>query len=309
MAEFSFVYGTMGGGKTNYVVNKILAETKYKRVITNIQVLPKFFEVFPTQKNLEIIYKEKPLDVILSVTPENPSTLIIIDEIQKAITEQSVQVIKHFLVQLGDIRQNDQEVWALTQTSKAIPEPIRDLANHCYKCVNQGFKGVNKVSKITRYTDGTDYETKKEESFIFNHVYGTYVSYNVEQTVKPKVTLKGVYFKLGFLIFVIVLIFGWLAYKAYNFVFSRVNPKQEITSEQQKLHDDISSAVKQVHSSDLCYRSIDCNSHSICIVIYSNGFLDALPASKVMNLQRCPSYVSKSPFSDSNSRPSRFLSR
>ena len=40
MAEFNFVYGTMGGGKTNYVVNKILAETKYKRVITNIEILP-----------------------------------------------------------------------------------------------------------------------------------------------------------------------------------------------------------------------------------------------------------------------------
>lgn len=309
MAEFNFVYGTMGGGKTNYVVNKILAETKYKRVITNIQVLPLFYDTFPNQKNLEIIYKEKPLEVILSVTPENPSTLIIIDEIQRAITEQSVQVIKHFLVQLGDIRQNDQEVWAITQTSKAIPEPIRDLANHCYKCVNQGFKGVNKVSKITRYTGGTDYETQKEESFVFSHIYGTYKSFNVEQTVKPKMTLKGVYIKLGLLIFVIVVIFGWLAYKAYNFVFSRVNPKQEITLEQQKLHDDITEAVKQVYSSELCYRSIDCNSHSICTVIYSNGYLDALPASKVMDLQRCPSYVSKSSLPDSNSRPSRFLAR
>lgn len=58
MAEFNFVYGTMGGGKTNYVVNKILAETKYKRVITDIEILPKFFEVFPNQKDLEIIYKD-----------------------------------------------------------------------------------------------------------------------------------------------------------------------------------------------------------------------------------------------------------
>ena len=87
---------------------------------------------------------------------------------------------------MSQIRQDDQDVNVIAQTSKMLPSIIKDVATDCYKFENNNVKGFSKSSSVSQYKTGYDYGTRKVSDFIYSHVYGKYSTSNWEQTEKTK---------------------------------------------------------------------------------------------------------------------------
>ena len=64
---------------------------------------------------------------------------------------------------MSQIRQDDQDVNLIAQTSKMLPSIIKDVATDCYKFENDNIKGFKKSSSVTSYKGGYDYSTRKRK--------------------------------------------------------------------------------------------------------------------------------------------------
>ena len=169
----------MGSGKTNYAVNELLEKTTYKHVVCNVPLTEEYKKEL-TERGiiLEIFDKLDPKSVIDKINSENPQTFFIIDEAQLTLTSANVAICKRFAKQMSQIRQDDQDVNLIAQTSKMLPSIIKEVATDCYKFENNNIKGFKKSSSVSLYKTGYDYSTRKISEFTYNHVYGKYSTSN-----------------------------------------------------------------------------------------------------------------------------------
>lgn len=282
------LYGVMGAGKTNYAVNKLLAETTYKHVICNVPLDQHFMDSFPGVE-FEIVDKYSPQDVISKISPENPSTLFIVDESQLVLTSLHSSACKSFAKKMSQIRQDDQDVILIAQTAKMLPAIIKEVATDCYKFENQNTKGVDKLSKVCKYIGGNDYTTKLIETSIFRQVYGNYETSNIETTEKPKNLYKGQYIKLGlciaFVVAVVIVLFFLLGGLKDKYMGSSVVDSKDPALTSLSTFNDIQQ--NNVLDSIGCVRSFVQNGN-IFYTINDKGIKNALSVYDFVRAPRCP---------------------
>ena len=212
------LYGKMGSGKTNFAVNELLSKTTYKHVICNVPLSQEFIEKLKEKEiNVEIIDKYKPAEVIQKINSNNPQTFFIVDESQLVLTAANAAFCKNFANKLTQIRQDDQDVNLIVQSSKMLHNMIKDVASDCYKFLNNNEKGLEKSSHVEKFRGGFDYQNKKTEEFTYNHVYGNYQTSNWETTEKPKNLYKKVYVKIAVIFVVLIILSIFLIIKISSF--------------------------------------------------------------------------------------------
>lgn len=277
------LYGVMGAGKTNYAVNKLLAETTYKHVICNVPLCQSFMDSMAGVE-FEIIDKYSPHSVIEKISPENPSTLFIVDESQLCLTSLHSSACKNFAKKMSQIRQDDQDVILIAQTSKMLPAIIKEVATDCYKFENQNTKGINKLSVVQKYIGGNDFTTKLIESSTYRQVFGNYDTSNIETTEKPKNLYKGQYVKLGLLV-----LFFVVALVLIIILVSRLKTKYydspEVPSAAVSTFSDIQTRETLIDSLG-CVRSFHQDRH-IFYIITEDGKKHAVSLYNFIRLPRC----------------------
>lgn len=182
------VYGTMGAGKTNFVVNNLLKDTKYQRVISNIPFTEEYTALTP---QIEFITYDKydVLSVVSAVNPSNSNSFIIIDECQLVLQNKQSKVTKDFINACTRIRQDNQVVILITQSSEFLPSGLLDIIYQSFKLTSQKqkAKSLEKISILETFQGGIDYNTKLIDKSIFKLVYGNYETSNFDATEKPKI--------------------------------------------------------------------------------------------------------------------------
>lgn len=299
MSGLHIVYGVMGGGKTNIVVNKYLLQTKYKKIFANVEFSQSFMDSHK-EWEFEIFGKYEPLKVIEKISSENPRAFFIVDESQLCLTSINVSACKDFAKRMTQIRQDDQEVYLIAQSPKLLPNLIKSLATDCIKCENLNKKGRNKVSKITHYDGGECWTTKEIDSFEYTHVYGSYVTSNWDDTDPPKDLYKRQKVKLLLLLVLILfLVFGGLFY-----VKGFYSKKNSPSPEQEKFISELNSTVKdykQNFENDLeCYRSFTCDQKGVCFYMNGYGQMNIIPLSEMSLHKPCSVQKISSKESSSN---------
>ena len=152
--------------------------------------------------------------------------------------------MQNFCKKMSQIRQDDQDVNLIAQTSKMLPSIIKDVATDCYKFVNNNVKGLKKSSAVAHFQTGYDYENRKTEEFTYSHVYGNYSTSNWETTEKPKNLYKKVYIKIALIFLALVIIVTFIVIKFFSFSDKITNkgnnqndiPKNEHTKYLLKFH-------------------------------------------------------------------------
>lgn len=140
------LYGVMGSGKTNYAVNELLDKTTYKKVICNVPLCQDYKQELESRGiSVEIFDKTDPKSVIDKINSENPQCFFIVDESQLCLTSANAVLCKVFAKKMSQIRQDDQDVNLIAQTSKMLPSIIKEVATDCYKFENNNVKGLKKV--------------------------------------------------------------------------------------------------------------------------------------------------------------------
>lgn len=284
MSGLHIVYGVMGGGKTNYVVNEHLRKTKYKRVFCNVPLAEDFKASFDSVE-FNIYPKLEPLQVISLIDSEHPQSFFIVDESQLVLTSLNVAACKDFAKRMTQIRQDDQEVFLIAQSSKLLPNIIKGLAKDCYKCENKDVKGKKGYTKITHYKGGESWSTQEIESFEYKLVYGNYETSNWEDTEPPKDMFIRTKLKLVGLLLVIITLFAlcfFLSKRVLNRHSSLVN------SDDKKMISETISEYKESFKKDgECYRSFTCDSHGICYYINGYGQYNIIPIAEMGSHKPC----------------------
>lgn len=288
MSGLHIVYGVMGGGKTNIVVNKYLLQTNYNKIFANVEFTQNFIDAHK-EWTFETFGKYEPLKVIEKITSDNPRAFFIVDESQLCLTSLNVTACKDFAKRMTQIRQDDQEVYLIAQSSKLLPSMIKALATDCFKCENLNTKGKEKTSKITQYNGGETWKTKQIDSFFYQHVYGNYVTSNWEDTDPPKDLYKKQKIKLLLLVLLILfLIFGGFFFSK-KFLFKKQN---SISPEKEKFISELNSTVKDYEQSFFddfeCYRSFVCDEKGICFYMNGYGQFNSIPISEMSKHRPCP---------------------
>lgn len=282
------LYGVMGSGKTNYAVNELLDKTTYKHVVCNVPLSEEYKkELTERGINLEIFDKLDPKSVIDKINSDNPQTFFIIDEAQLTLTSANVAICKRFAKQMSQIRQDDQDVNLIAQTSKMLPSIIKDVATDCYKFENNNIKGFNKSSAVSQYKSGYDYGTRKISEFTFNHVYGKYSTSNWEQTEKPKVLYKRVYIKLGLFLLAAILILVFIAYKIFGLKSKYIDDEPEKPKTEQPLNG-VKQHDKQTNNNFGCVRSFKANQNGTVYFVNDSNKVFLLAIGTFSTVPKCP---------------------
>lgn len=290
------LYGVMGAGKTNYAVNELLGKTTYKRCICNVPLSEDFISSHPLIK-FEIKDKYSPQDVISQITSDNPSTIFIVDESQLVLTSLNTSACKSFAKKMSQIRQDDQDVILIAQTSKMLPSIIKEVATDCYKFENQNNKGLKGLSRVQCFVGGYDYSTKLLNTFTYKQVFGNYSTSNWESTEKPKNLFKGTYIKLGICIVFALFLLSFVAYKVSGIKSRYMEPEQKKV---------VSSGLSGVVSVPLnsgsfassssgsfptfgssCVRSFT-EQNSVFHLITNEGLIYAVGLTDFLSIPRCP---------------------
>ena len=282
------LYGVMGSGKTNYAVNELLAKTTYKNVICNIP-LSEEFKTSLSQRGITFTIFEKtdPKSVIEKINSDNPQTFFIVDESQLCLTSANASLCKSFAKRMSQIRQDDQDVNLIAQTSKMLPSIIKEVATDCYKFVNNNEKGIEKSSSVEHFTTGFDYQTRKTEDFKFKHVYGNYVTSNWETTEKPKNLYRKVYIKLSLIAVVLLFLVGFILYKVNN--VTNKYEKKEPTKNLEVITN-VSKVEKKdsILSDSLCVRSWHFSQNAVVYFVLNSGESKVDVLSNFSHIPKCP---------------------
>lgn len=285
------VYGKMGAGKTNYTVNHLLKNTQYKKVIANI----KFSEDFKNNQQYEIIQYDKydVKSVVSSVNPENSNSFIIIDEAQLVLNTKGSAVVKSFANACTRIRQDNQVVVLITQSSEFLPDGIRDLVNQCFKITSQKqkSKALEKISIVEIFQGGTDYQTKKIETTTFKLVYGNYEDCNEQPTEQPKVILG----KTKIFLIILIVVFAICLFKIFsgfigskNFFLKR-QFKKENTEEHIILPTSTQTQTQIQLENNICIRSYFYDKENkIVQYIDSLGHQNIISFVSFVSMRKCP---------------------
>lgn len=286
MSGLHIIYGVMGAGKTNIVVNKYLdTQSAYKRIICNVP-LTEEFKAKHSDWQFEIYPKLEPLQVINRISSDNPQTLFIVDESQLVLTSLNVNTCKLFAKALTQIRQDDQEVYLIAQTHKLLPNLIKDVATDCLECENQNIRGKNKNSKVKQYKGGYPYSTRLIDSFEFEHVYGNYATSNWEDSQPP----KDLFFRQKIKLVFVILAFGALLLASFwmiRKVVYRHVPATSLTPEQQEVIETISEYKQSFFADGECYRSFTCNTNGICYYMNGYGQINIIPIAQMSSHKPC----------------------
>lgn len=280
------LYGKMGSGKTNYAVNELLSKTTYKHVICNVPLSDEFIKFLESKEiKVELVDKYKPAEVIAKINSNNPQTFFIVDESQLVLTSANAAFCKNFANKLTQIRQDDQDVNLIAQSSKMLHNMIKDVAVDSYKFLNNNEKGFKKSSHVEKFTGGFDYQNKKTEEFTYNHVYGNYQTSNWETTEKPKNLYKKVYIKILILLISVFIIGIFVYYKLTN-AFQK-NDEKSVISEQ--IIKDNSLSIKQDFIKDTtCVRSFHVDKKGIIYYVTNEGKQKITTPINFAKLNRCP---------------------
>lgn len=290
----------MGAGKTNYAVNELFKDTKYKRLICNIPLTEDFKKQYPDVEF--IIYDKYDVEsVVKAVNPENSNSFIIIDEAQLVLQFKTKAICKAFNNACTRIRQDNQIVILITQTSDFLDEGLRKIIYQSFKLESQKqkSKSLEKVSFVKIYNGGTDYETKKIETKLFKHVYGNYESENFEPTEKPKVVMNKTK-TIIILCFIVFIISAFITVKSCvsaktqlmdrSKLGKKKEPKKEVITEvlpaqqQQNLQE-----IQNILSVDtICIRSYLLKENGVIYAIDSLGYQKIYTLSSFPSVRKCP---------------------
>lgn len=276
------LYGRMGGGKTNYAVNVILANTTYKKCILNIPLTPEFLETqtieFETYKKLE------PEKVIRQIDEFHQDTLFLIDEAQMVLLSANKLLVDSFVKKMSQIRQNNQCVVVIAQISKMLPQSIKDLAESCFFFENNNVKGREKSSKVKHYRTGYDYTTRLIEEFTYTHIYGNYETSNTPITEKPQNLYKRTYIKIALIFGVALVLFIFVGYSFYKFFH-----KDDTEQTNSFVENDLSVQTNyhiQVNDT-LCVRSWVHKENGIVFVMFQDGQMEHLSIIEFSKRKKC----------------------
>ena len=284
------LYGVMGSGKTNYAVNELLEKTTYKKVICNVPLTQEYIDKLKEREiEVQIFEKTDPRGVIDKINSENPQTFFIVDESQLCLTSANVALCKVFAKKMSQIRQDDQDVNLIAQTSKMLPSIIKEVATDCYKFVNNNTKGLKKSSHVEHFQTGFDYQARKTEEFTFSHVYGTYLTSNWETTEKPKNLYKRVYIKIGIIVFVLIIAIVFLIIKitVYN---DKITHKGKAKNENTKIEtlQNIGVSTKDTKTDSLCVRSWQIDNRGLVYAITKKGEYKVFSLPAFGSVSKCP---------------------
>lgn len=282
------VYGRMGAGKTNYVVNVLLKESTYKNVICNVPLAPEYQETL--DKEFEFYKKLEPEKVIRQISEEHQDTLFIVDEAQMVLLSANKLLVDSFVKKMSQIRQNNQCVIIIAQVSKMLPNTIKDLAEDCYFFENNNVKGAEKSSSVKHYRTGYDYTTRMIEKFTYIHVYGTYESTNTPTTEKPQNLYRRTYIKIAVVFGIALILFVFGGYKIYSFISGFTDSDDDLEQSKSdfviKNQDKVNNSFGVV-SDSLCVRSFQEKNTLLVYVVYNTGELMYLPYKDFLKKKRC----------------------
>lgn len=290
------VYGTMGAGKTNFVVNNLLKDTKYQKVISNIPFTEEYKALTP---QIEFITFDKydVLSVVAAVNPTNSNSFIIIDECQLVLQNKTSKVTKDFINACTRIRQDNQVVILITQSSEFLPSGLLDIIYQSFKLTSQKqkAKSLEKISILETYQGGIDYNTKLIDKSIFKLVYGNYETSNFEATEKPKILLgkQKIIIIVCSIIFILVAIFVIKKIiLAKDFFMYRKDVKTEKieTNLTLQTNEQIVQDIKEpLHTNELCIRTHHTKG-SIVYAIDSLGYQKIYTLNDFLSVRKCPTF-------------------
>ena len=284
------LYGVMGSGKTNYAVNEFLEKTTYKHVICNVPLSVDYKKKLEEKGiKVEIFEKLDPRSVIDKINSDNPQTFFIVDECQLCLTSANATLCKIFAKKMSQIRQDDQDVNLIAQSSKMLPSIIKEVATDCYKFENNNVKGLKKSSAVTHYKTGFDYENRKTETFTYTHVYGNYETSNWETTEKPKNLYKSVYIKIGVILILLIIISIFVVTKFIS-INDKLTNKGKQKNENTNTTETIEKIIpKQIQTNDtLCVRSWHLDKRGVVYAIDSKGYYKVYSIGAFGDVVKCP---------------------
>lgn len=281
------IYGVMGSGKTNFAVNDLLKSTTYKHCVLNVPLFPEFKESLVDKDFIEYA-KLEPEKVIRDIDEAHQDTFFIVDEAQMVLLSANKIMVDSFCKKMSQIRQNNQCVVVIAQTSRMLPKDIKKLALDCFWFENNNIRGKEKSSKVKHYKGGDDYSTKLIDEFTFTHVYGTYESTNTPTTEKPKNLYKRTYIKIGFIFGLALLLFLFGGYKIYSFI-CKFTDKENDSNESSFVPNFTNKLdnLEQVINDSLCVRSYVIYNNNLMKVVYNTGELSFLPLSVFNKAKKC----------------------
>lgn len=281
------IYGVMGSGKTNYAVNELLKSTTYKHCVLNVPLVQEFKESLPDKDFVEYA-KLEPEKVIRNIDEAHQDTFFIVDEAQMVLLSANKIMVDSFCKKMSQIRQNNQCVVVIAQTSRMLPKDIKKLALDCFWFENNNIRGRDKSSKVKHYKGGDDYTTRLIDEFTFTHVYGTYESTNTPTTEKPNNLYKRTYIKIGLIFGVALLLFLFGGYKIYSFICKFTDNENE--SNESSFVPSILNKVdnlEQISNDTLCVRSYIIYDNHLMKVVYNTGELSYLPLDIFNKVSKC----------------------
>lgn len=281
------IYGVMGSGKTNYAVNELLKSTTYKHCVLNVPLVPEFKESLADKDFVEYA-KLEPEKVIRNIDEAHQDTFFIVDEAQMVLLSANKIMVDSFCKKMSQIRQNNQCVVVIAQTSRMLPKDIKKLALDCFWFENNNIRGKDKSSKVKHYKGGDDYTTRLIDEFTFTHTYGTYESTNTPTTEKPKNLYKRTYIKIALIFGVAFLLFLFGGYKIYSFICKFTDDESE--SNESSFVPSILNKVdnlEQITNDTLCVRSYIIYDNHLMKVVYNTGKLSYLPLDIFNKVSKC----------------------
>lgn len=282
------IYGVMGSGKTNYAVNELLKSTTYKHCVLNVPLVPEFKESLPDKDFVEYA-KLEPEKVIRNIDEAHQDTFFIVDEAQMVLLSANKIMVDSFCKKMSQIRQNNQCVVVIAQTSRMLPKDIKKLALDSFWFENNNIRGKDKSSKVKHYKGGDDYTTRLIDEFTFTHVYGTYESTNTPTTEKPKNLYKRTYIKIGLIFGAALLLFLFGGYKIYSFIRGFTDKESNLEQPKNNFVSNITNNINLEQSTidSLCVRSYINYDNNLLKVVYNTGEVSFLPLSVFNKTKKC----------------------
>ena len=277
----------MGSGKTNYAVNELLDKTTYKHVICNVPLTDEYKNKLQERGvEVEIFDKMDPRSVIDKISSENPQCFFIVDESQLCLTSANVALCKLFAKKMSQIRQDDQDVNLIAQSTKMLPAIIKDVGTDCFKFENNNIKGRKKSSHVEHFKTGYTYLNCKVDEFTYSHIYGNYITSNWETTEQPKNLYKKVYIKLGAIILAFVLILIYLIH-SFSSSYDKINKpsndkKTDIKKEQTNVK------FTEIKQDSICVRSWQSDKRGIVYWIDKKGNYTMSAIDYFVTIPKCP---------------------
>lgn len=289
------VYGTMGAGKTNFVVNNLLKDTKYQKVISNIPFTEEYKALTP---QIEFITFDKydVISVVAAVNPTNSNSFIIIDECQLVLQNKTSKVTKDFINACTRIRQDNQVVILITQSSEFLPSGLLDIIYQSFKLTSQKqkAKSLEKISILETYQGGIDYNTKLIDKSIFKLVYGNYETSNFDATEKPKILLgkqKIIIITCAIILLFLIIFIGKKVNNAKNFyMYNEKSGKKTEEIQTLQTNRQIVQDIKEpIQTNDLCIRTHHTKG-SIVYAIDSLGYQKVYSLNDFLSIRKCPTF-------------------